>query len=617
MQGLSPALSTSNLKVVVFKLSYTPKNTTRPRKALFPNTTTSNKNRRAFHKAMRKPTDIPNAPGVYLFSDADGAILYVGKAASLKKRLASYFRKDVDDKTRRMLEKAAQVDTITVRNEVEALLLENRLINQHIPPYNIMLRESRRYAWILVTDERFPRILTARNKRRRGHYYGPYTDGTARRAIVLGLNKAFRLRTCRTLPKRVCLQYHIGNCTGPCEGHDTKEEYSRRVRDAEAVLQGKTRALVARLEKEMRDASAKQRFEQAKTVRDTIAALERLETTQVVEREETHDQDVIGNASNEEEVFVVLSVRRGVIARKREYRLPQAPDAQETFLTALYREAIPPKEIIVGGLSEERARTLATYFSKLVEGTVNVTVPQRGDKRRLLELAQQNATLALTREDPGLASLQKRLNLAAAPETIDCFDISTHQGAETVAASVRYRNGKPDPSEYRHFIIRDAVHDDFASMREAVSRRYASSPLPDLIVIDGGNGQLSAAGVALASQDHVTVIALAKKEEEIYVPGLSFALRMDDKDPGLLLLRRIRDATHRFVIGHHRGRRRKAMSASMLDHVSGIGAARKDKLYKRFGTFEHIAEASKKELQDVLGERTGTHLYKRLHDAAR
>ena len=549
----------------------------------------------------------PKKPGVYFFL-ANNTVLYVGKAKNLRARLSSYFSQHTSDKTRLMVSKATTIEYIITRNEVEALLLENKLINQHKPPYNIQLKDTRRYAWIVVTKEEYPRIFTARNKKRAGTYYGPYTDGSARRAIIVTLNKTFKLRTCRKLPKKVCLQYHIGNCAGPCEGHDTKHSYNERVRRAQAILEGKTEQLRSTLTQEMQAAAHTQYYERAKELRDTLSAIDEIERKQVVERHTTHDQVVIAFAHNQEEaVAVVITIHRGVIQKKQEYHF-DAHNTPDTFITALYKETLPPTEIITHDLTN--ASALEEYFTQTQQLRVHITQPQRGEKKRLLDLAQENAQDALHETNTALSQLKERLHLSVLPRVIDCFDVSTLQGTSTVAASVRYRNGQPDPSGYRRYAIRGAQQDDYAGIQEAVERRYAKEPLPDLVVIDGGRGQLQAALNVVPR--NTPVIALAKQEEEIYVPGLSFPLRLNETDQGLLLLRRIRDATHRQAVGYHRKKRSQAMTASALDHISGLGEKRKELLYTHFKTFSRITQASKEDLQKVLGEKTGARVYESL-----
>ncbi len=551
----------------------------------------------------------PTKPGVYLFFDSKKQVLYVGKAKSLRLRLKSYFSSRVNDKTRLMVSKAVAIEHIITRNEVEALLLENKLINQHKPPYNIQLKDTQRYAWIIITKEDYPRIFTARNKKRAGTYFGPYTDGSARRAMIITLNKTFKLRTCRTLPKRVCLQYHIGNCSGPCQDFDTKELYNERVDKARAILEGKTSEIKKQLEQAMRSAAQEQAYETAKDLRDTLNAIQELERRQVIDTDATHDQTIIAYEKDEQEtVAAVLSVHRGVISKKREYRF-DANTTSDQFITALYRETLPPKEIITHHTDNDKA--LEEYFNKTKGVRVTITQPHRGDKKRLLELAQENARNALTETNTALSTLKERLNLPAIPKTIDCFDVSTLQGSNTVAASVRYRNGAPDPSGYRKYAIQGAQQDDFAGIEEAVRRRYAKEDLPDLIVIDGGKGQLQAALKSLPPR--TAVIALAKQQEEIFVPGLPFPKKLPDNDPGLLLLRRIRDATHRQAVGYHRTKRATHMVQSSLDHIPGLGEKRKQALYDRFKTFSRIKSASKKELQAVLGEKTGSTVYESLN----
>ena len=554
---------------------------------------------------------IPTTPGIYQYRDETGEILYIGKAKNLRARVRSYFSGTQSIKTQKLIDHATSIDTITTRTEVEALLLENQLIREHKPKYNIQLRNNRRYAWIIITNEKYPRILTARTKKRRGEYYGPYTDGRARRKIVLGLNKTLKLRTCRTLPNTVCLQYHIKNCAGPCEDHISHEEYQQRIQTAREVLKGRTNQVREELSKQMQQASDEQDYEQAKELRDMIQSLQALEEKQVVERETHFDQDIIAQANNQEEAaFAVIHVRNGVIREKDEFSIPQRAGVNEEFITAYYRERTPPKEIITHELDEETRQALQEYLSRQSPSPITITLPQRGDKKKLLELAQENAQLQLNQENQALNQLQQHLNLPNPPTTIDCFDVSNLQKSHAVAACVRYRNAKPQPDKYRRFEIRESQQDDYAGIQEAVRRRYAQGDLPDLIVIDGGKGQLNAAIQAIPK--HHPIISLAKQEEEVYVPGLPHPLPINQKDAGLLLLRRIRDATHRFAITYHRKKRSKSMTSSQLDHIQGIGPTRKQELYNHFKTFKKISQASKEELQELLGKKTGAHLYEEL-----
>ncbi|MFT4250777.1 MAG: excinuclease ABC subunit UvrC [Candidatus Woesearchaeota archaeon] len=548
---------------------------------------------------------LPKRPGVYQYLGEKNTILYIGKANNIRTRVHSYFSGLQSTKTTRLLQEARRVVFTITRNEVEALLLENQLINEHQPKYNLLLRHNTRYAWILVTNERFARILTARSKKRDGQYFGPYTNGSARRNIVIGLNKIFRLRTCKNMPKNVCLQYHIKNCTGPCENHDTQEAYSARVQEAIRVLQGETAQVREELVTRMQEAANQQAFEQAKEYRDNIQALKELERTQVVSTDKTFDQDIIAYAHNKKEAaFVVMHSRRGVMSGKEEYLVQYSSDVAEQFIRAYYREKTPPKEIITHKIRTEEARLLEEYFSARVASKVHVTLAQRAEKKQLLELAKENAQVALSKKQPALTSLQQHLHLAETPITIDCFDVSNQQGSEIVAACVRYRNGEPEPTKYRRFNIESVqTQDDYAAMKEAIQRRYLDDELPDLIVIDGGKGQLSAAQEAL--QKTTAIIALAKQEEEVFVPGIAKPLRISQTDPGLLLLRRIRDSTHNFVISYHRSKRRKAMTVSTLDHIPGVGTKRKELLYAKYKTLSNIQQAPLTELQALLGETTG------------
>ncbi len=554
---------------------------------------------------MIKIADIPKEPGIYQFYDSQQKILYIGKAKNLNNRISSYFRKNHDAKTKKLVQQVAGVKVIVVRNEVESLILEAKLIREHKPPYNIMLKDSTRYAYILVTDEEYPRIITARTKKNKGLYFGPYTSGLDRQKIISAINKIFKLRTCSVMPRKVCLQYHIKNCSGPCEGYDNKEEYNLRVKQAIKVLGSKSKEVLCELREEMIVAAKNELYEYAQELKEMIRGIKKIQEKQIIERKEEHEQHVIGrHKSSSITTYCVLHVHRGVISKKRTYNVP-SQTTDEEFLQAYYRERIPPKEII----SHFTDKNYEKYLSIVADYNVRLTKPKKGDKLKLLLLADKNASIKI--KSPELEQLRKHLQLKQKPRAIDCFDISTHQGDQTVAACVRYYDSEPDPTLYRKYIIRGAKQDDFLSIEEAVYRRYKNKDhLPDLIVIDGGKGQLSA-GIrgCLKAGIKVPIVSLAKKNEEVFVPGLSHSLQIPEHDEGLLLLRRIRDSVHRQAISFHRKKYRKKMSASALDHIPGLGSLRKEKLYNHFKTYDNIIKARKSELQKVLGEKTGAKVY--------
>jgi excinuclease ABC subunit C len=556
----------------------------------------------------------PSQPGCYLFKDGEGTVLYVGKAKNLRSRVGQYFdSQPKDGKTAALVALVQIAEFFVVRNEVEALLLENRLIKKYRPHYNILLKDDKRYAYLLVTDEKFPRLLTTRNEKAKGHLYGPYVDGFARKQAEETLNRIFKLRTCRKMPKRVCLQFHIGRCSGPCEGRMGPEGYADGVRKAEAVLKGEDAVVIAELERQMKEASAATRFELARQCRDAISAIRGLRQQQVVDRDRGYDEDAIGIATDGVKTsVVVMHVRKGVLSKKSEYLVDHADDVLEQFLQAYYDTHEIPNKVIVPR-EIDGAAALSQWLAQKRGTKVDVVIGTRKDSAGLVAIANKNAALRVEQADPALVALKDALTLPTLPRTIEVFDISTIQGTHTVGAMVQYADAKPSPANYRKFLIREAnAQDDVACMREVVSRRYEglvkdSKPFPDLIVIDGGQTQLNAAIAALvgiAGARAVPVISLAKEREEIFIPDRSESIILDDKNPGLLLLRRARDSVHRFVIEFHRKRRGKAMVASALDRIKGVGPATKAKLLVAFGSVDAIRAASEDKIAQVTGQKT-------------
>ncbi|MFH1400271.1 MAG: excinuclease ABC subunit UvrC [Nanoarchaeota archaeon] len=559
----------------------------------------------------------PSSPGIYLFKDSSAKIIYVGKAKDLRRRVASYFsRNHPDAKTAELALAIRDVDYIATSNEMEALLLESRLIKTHKPHYNIDLKFGERYAYIKVTDEPFPRIMTARTKEKDGTYFGPFTDGTAREEIVQLCRQLFRIRTCRRLPNRPCLLYHIKRCDAPCIGKITKKAYDDNIAAATLLLSGQTKQLLAQLEQDMMAASAGKRYEIARERRDQARAIKHLAAKQTVQLDKKHDQDIIAWAGRRPTAVAIIHIKRGVMASKEGFVLDVLEDdGMDAFVRRYYDEKTAPAEIVIAEAFD--AGPLVAYLSR--EHTVRVTVPSRGEKLRLIEIARKNATLMLDAENPVLVELQGALKLPVVPRVIECFDISHMSGVENVGAIVQFVDGKPRKSAYRRFKMASDVVDDFASMHETVYRRYRrlmteGGTLPDLVVIDGGRGQLSSAQGALAAAGaDVPVVALAKEDEEIHIPGRRVPLRLDKKAGPLKLLMRIRDETHRFVIAYHRGRRSKRAVRSALDDVAGIGPRTKEKLYNSFGSLDRIKAASADEMRRALGAKTGTKVFTSLH----
>ncbi len=508
---------------------------------------------------------LPKFPGVYLFKDSDGEIIYAGKAKNLKYRVSSYFQsKNHSPKTALLVSKIASMDFIVVDNEVEALLLENKLIKQHSPKYNISLKDGKTYAYLVMTDESYPRLLTTRKAGKKGTYFGPYVDGSVRSALQELTVSLFKLRVCKTLPRRACLNYHIGLCTAPCIKKVSKEEYGKQAQDALSFLKGNTKEVLTKLEKEMKEASSSLKFEAALVKKRQIEAIHSVEQKQKVDLIKRHDQDAIASIHAGERMhFLVLPISKGVILGKKEYRFDFEENIAESFLKALYSQAYIPHEILMESeiwKTEEEKIILESYFSQLKGSSVTITCPQRGDKKGLVELARKNLEMGI--ENPTLHELKEKLLLPSLPRIIECFDISNLGSDHIVAGMVQWVDGKPNKSGYRKFRMKTVeAQDDFASMKEAVHRRYKrlleeNAALPNLIIIDGGVGQLTS---ALSSLEElglaIPIIALAKENEEIYLPHTQAPLRFEKNGRMMLLLRGIRDSVHTFALGYSRKRR--------------------------------------------------------------
>lgn len=506
---------------------------------------------------------IPGQPGCYLFHDERGTIIYIGKAKDLKKRVSSYFSREIRDaKTEALVRDAASLDFIVTDTEVEALILENTLIKRHQPKYNIDLRDSKNYAYIHITDGPYPAIGIARKATGKGTFFGPFVSARERDYVLSVVKKTFGLRSCRRLPKRACLRHHMGSCAAPCIGCVTPEEYAELVRRASSVLKGSTGGLLAQLRDEMARLSAMEEFEQAMAVRDQITAVEHLARRQHVARQKRSDEDVIGALASGGMVYLILfHVERGMLAEKEEYIFPEHPGYLEEFVVQYYGQNTPPAELIVPRALDE---AVVEYLGEQRGSNVAVTVPQRGAKRRLLELAGKNIELCFFGDRLKTEALARAIGLPEPPEVIECFDISHLSGSETVGSMVQFVAGRPEKRGYRRFRIRSVEGvDDFAAIAEVVGRRYArlkreEAPMPDLIVVDGGPGQLAAASRALGELGlAIPVIALAKREEEVYVPGMRHPLPVPRTGKASLFLQEIRDEAHRFALAYHRLLRRK------------------------------------------------------------
>lgn len=567
---------------------------------------------------------LPTTPGVYLMKDARGAIIYVGKAVNLRSRVRSYFREDKhhSGKVRAMVRQIADLETLSTDTEVEALVLENTLIKRHRPYFNILLKDDKTYPYLKLTlNEPYPRLVVTRRKVADGsRYFGPYPDGGAMHATLRLIKQLFPLRQ-RPKPQfrdRPCLNYSIGRCLGPCQGLVSPEEYREVVRKVEAFLSGRHRDLVRELEAAMREASLNLDFERAATLRDQIQAIQRLMEQQKVDAATDVDQDVIGMAADETTVSVqVFQIREGRLTGRREHELDregsELSEVLGAFMGLFYSEAETiPAEILVRE-EPQGADLLVEWLSGKRGSKVRLKVPQRGDKEKLLRMAETNAQQALERgrlsrwaaiergPQAALAELGEVLGCPP-PRRIEGFDISHAQGSDTVASMVVFIDGKPAKDQYRKFKIRTVEGiDDFASMREVVTRRYRklSDPdaegwdAPDAILIDGGKGQLNAAVAALEELGvDLPIFGLAKQFEEIYLPGRKDGIQLGDRSPARHLIQRLRDEAHRFAITFHRNLRGKRMTRSILDDVPGLGEKRKAQLLKRLGSVEAMRALS-------------------------
>ncbi|MFZ2456384.1 MAG: excinuclease ABC subunit UvrC [Candidatus Altiarchaeia archaeon] len=506
---------------------------------------------------------LPREPGCYLYKDRDGRIIYVGKAKDLRKRVSSYFTKnDLDPKTASMVGNIADLDYIITGNELEALILENNLIKKNLPKYNINLRDSKRYAYIMLTKEEFPRLVIARRKIDDGIYFGPFTSAEKRDALLRMASSLLKMRKCKKLPKKACLRAHMGSCTAPCIKKVSKEEYGVQAGDAKLLLSGRNKELLRDLKDRMAKASARKEYEQAKILRDQIAGIEFLQEKQSMETDRAFDQDIINYIVDGEKVHLsVFNAERGILSNKDEYEFDYRPGFLEEFILQYYDAGDIPKEII---LPEDASDALASYLSEKRGTRVRIIVPQKGEKKDLLDLVKKNVEKLYLEDDLALQDLREKLGLEKTPRAIECFDISHIQGSDSVGSMVRFLEGKPDKSNYRRFKIRtiDGI-DDPAMIAEVVGRRYRrlkeeKKEFPDLIVIDGGRTQLSAAHRELQKLSlRIPVIGLAKKMEEIYFPGLAEPQRFDHKTRAIRLLQNIRDEAHRFAIKYHKVLRSK------------------------------------------------------------
>ncbi len=576
---------------------------------------------------------VPKQPGVYRFIDQEGTILYVGKAKNLRNRVASYFgsRKDRMYKTRVMVKNAERLEFTIVETEADALLLENTLIKKYQPRYNVMLRDDKSYSYICIKKERFPRVFITRRVIRDGStYFGPYTS-KARLKIILDLIKQlFPLRTCNfNLSEdniqngkfKVCLEYHIKNCEGPCEGLEDEASYNQKIDQIKNILRGHFGAVVSHFREVMHQHAENLQFEKAQQIKDKLTAFEDYQHKSTVVSTTIRDVDVFSIASDEKQAYVnYIKVVNGAVIHAHTQELIKNLDDEERDLLEY---SIPILRDRFNSIADELILPFRIQLEN--EEGIRITVPKIGDKKRLLELSEKNVkyfmlqkrkeeasrTRKQTSAERILRTLQADLNMDVLPMHIECFDNSNIQGSNPVSSCVVFKNAKPSKQDYRHFNIKTVEGpDDFASMEEVVYRRYRrllaeEESLPQLIIIDGGKGQLSAAMKSvrrLGIEDRVTVIGIAKKLEEIFFPGDPIPVYINKKSESLKLIQQARNEAHRFAINFHRDQRSRKFTATELTNIPGIGQKTADKLLSHFGSVKKIREATAAEVAKVAGE---------------
>ena len=589
---------------------------------------------------LQKVAGLPTRPGVYLHRDTGGTIIYVGKAKNLRARVKSYFQegRPVDAKTRALMLRIADFETIVTDTEVEALILENTLIKEHKPKYNILLKDDKSYPYIRVTREEFPRVFSTRRVIRDGStYYGPYTDGTYLYGLMKTLRSVFPLRSCdlplteasiATGKYRVCLDYHIRKCEGPCEAHVGREDYGQHIRDVHRVLQGKTRDLERELETRMHELAELLRFEDAADVRRRLLLLREYTGKQKVVTTDEVDRDVLALARADTQACVVLLlIRDGKLIGKRHVFVASARDSSDAEIVrqALERwyidaEQLPEEVLLPCDIDD--ADVMEAYLAQVKGRAVHLHVPKIGDKKKVLQMAEMNADVLLRERllqqaqldqslPKAVLSLQADLRMERMPRRIECFDNSHMQGTDYVSSMVVFADGKPKKSEYRHYKLRTVEgNDDFEAMKEVLTRRFSRAldeeqALPDLLIIDGGKGQLSHAMEVLESLSLVgrfTVIGLAKRLEEVFTPNSSTPLYLAKTSPSLRLLQQARDEAHRFAITYHRTLRSKRTLQTALTGIAGVGDARAKKLLSALGSVEQVRLATHEQLAAIVGE---------------
>ncbi len=586
---------------------------------------------------------LPDSPGVYQFYNAEQQLLYIGKAKSLKRRVSSYFNKVHDiARTAIMVRQVADIRTILVETEYDALLLENNLIKKHQPKYNVNLKDDKTYPWIVIRNEDFPRVYYTRRHVKDGSvYFGPYASVTMISTLLDLIRQLYKLRTCSLLLTdenikkkkfRLCLEYHIGNCKGPCEDLQSKEDYDRSIAEIKDILKGNINSVIRHLEEKMKEHAARFEFEEAQVYKEKIDLLEKYKGKSVIVNAGIHNVDVFGYVEDKNNAFVnFMKVMNGSVIQSHtleiKKKLEESPEELMGLAVAELRQRYnsDAKEILLSYIPEEE-----------IPG-VTFTVPKIGDKKKLLEFSEKNARYFMKdkleqadklnpehRIERLMTQMQTDLRLPVKPYHIECFDNSNFQGDYAVAAMSVFKNGRPSKNDYRHFNIKTVEGpNDFASMEEVIHRRYKrlleeEQPLPQLIVIDGGKGQLSAALTSLEKlglRGKISIIGIAKKLEEIYYPGDSLPMYLDKKSETLRIIQQLRDEVHRFGITHHRNKRSKGVIKTELSDIKGIGDSTADTLLRHFRSVKRIREATLDELVSLIGTAKGKIVFDYFHPA--
>jgi excinuclease ABC subunit C len=574
-------------------------------------------------------SSLPDAPGIYRFYNKEHTLIYVGKAKSLKKRVGSYFTRQAthNRKTEKLVSEIQSIEFTLANTEFDALLLENNFIKQNQPKYNILLKDDKTFPYLCIPRERFPRILyTRKYMPEQGEYFGPYSSVQSLKNVLELVRKLYSIRTCNFLLSeaniqkgkfKVCLEYHLGNCRGPCAGLQDEASYLEDITQARHILKGNLSRVEQHLQEHMHSHASALRYEQAENYRHKLSLLEKFQAKSTIVNRKLTDIDVISIISSPDTAFVnFMQVKEGAIVYSRDLQIAKKLDESDEDVLTLVAHQIRQD------VRSEHAELYSSIPLPTLEGYIQNTVPQIGDKRRLIELSLKNALYQkakkeiqreslLSRQQEALQALQKDLRLQRLPRIIECFDNSNFHGSQPVASMVRFLDGKPDKAGYRHFNIRTVEGpDDFASMKEIVGRRYKRlleehAELPDLIIVDGGKGQLGSATEALRENGlygQLPVVGIAKKLEEIYYPEDPLPLHIHKKSPGLFLIQQIRDEAHRFAITFHRLKRSASTLHTELDDIPGIGPAAADALLRHFKSWKKIQAASEAELAAVIGK---------------